>query len=816
MSTDPQPPTAAEDVIEAARAANRNESPRSASEDAAFVNTLSRIEAGALQADQGGGPQAGPASAVDEGAVVSASPAANAAVAADAAASDAASAAAPAGDVVNDSASAAAKVADVEIVASAAAATSAAAVDTAAFAPASAVASAPASAVASAPVVAAPSSVASRAAAVHQRGGAPSLVAPAADSASLRARRSRWPWFGILTALFGFALLLHWQTQQRIGIARDETVYMTYGTRYANWWRDVVRGKPVLTAQAITAHFGGPNPTDNNREHPPLLKTLSGFAAMALAGDGQATPTAYRVPAMVLNALLVVLVAVWSRRLWGAPVALAAALLTLLVPRTLFHGGLACFDQPMVTFWLATLYAYWRGLRARKWRVLSGLCFGLALATKHNALMLPGVVLPHYVWYAWQSRVDGKRRWWQYVTSHGSLWWPIALGPLVLFALWPWLWLHPIANVRAWLQFHLTHVHYNFEYLGRNWNAPPFPWHVALVTTWFTLPAATLGAALFAVAHASGQRAWAWWHGVRKTDIVATNDRDAWGGSAGAGSMGATTTPTSLPLTDASPPVSAMRAALRGEPRDGANLLLALSVAVAMGPFMLGTTPIFGAEKHWAAATPVIAMTAAVGAWRAATYFAQALVVWLPRAQAQAALIRRQLVAFAVLIIAIASAAAIEVRAAWPYPLSYYNAFAPGAPGGATLGMNRQFWGVAAYGVLPYFAAVAKRQTDAAPRAPLVYTHDAAPAWGWYQRLGLVDKRFGDAGPEEYGVGRSAFAFVVHEKHFVRHDVMIWKSYGTVTPVFVLTHQGVPLVSVYERPSPATAPLSPQAAPNAP
>jgi hypothetical protein len=43
---------------------------------------------------------------------------------------------------------------------------------------------------------------------------------------------------------------------------------------------------------------------------------------------------------------------------------------------------------------------------------------------------------------------------------------------------------------------------------------------------------------------------------------------------------------------------------------------------------------------------------------------------------------------------------------------------------------------------------------------------------------------------------------VIHERHFRRHDFMIWQSYGTVQPVFVLRFDGVPIVSVYRRPTP--------------
>ena len=41
---------------------------------------------------------------------------------------------------------------------------------------------------------------------------------------------------------------------------------------------------------------------------------------------------------------------------------------------------------------------------------------------------------------------------------------------------------------------------------------------------------------------------------------------------------------------------------------------------------------------------------------------------------------------------------------------------------------------------------------------------------------------------------------VVLEKHFNKYEYWIWDAYGTTQPSYVLTHEGVPLVTVYERP----------------
>jgi hypothetical protein len=307
------------------------------------------------------------------------------------------------------------------------------------------------------------------------------------------------------------------------------------------------------------------------------------------------------------------------------------------------------------------------------------------------------------------------------------------LGPATLYALWPWLWFDPPGHVRDWLAFHMSHVHYNYEYLGHNWNAPRFPWHVALVTTLFTVPASTLAAA------AIGAGVWV----AERT---------------------------------------------RRDPRAPA-LLLGLSAAASIGPFVLGTTPIFGAEKHWMPALPTICIAAAVGA------------VWAARI-ATASVTRRRDVPLVARLATVAVAgsvvvaAAVETGTAQPYALTWYSALAGGAPGGADLGMNRQFWGVAARGVLPEVAL-------AAPAGPTtyVYTHDASPAWGLYHRIGLVPRSLRDAGWEQAGIDRSQLALVIHELHFNRHDYLIWKSYGTVQPIYVLRSDGVPVVSLYRRPA---------------
>lgn len=599
--------------------------------------------------------------------------------------------------------------------------------------------------------------------AVAEATGAETAEATGAETPRLDGPGGARVWrllFGLGLGALALAAVLWAQREQ--GLVRDEIVYMNHGSGYVDWWQALVSGKDVATAEGITRHFGGPRATDNNREHPPLLKTLFGLSERAfhreLGWTGRIT--AYRLPSAVLNGVLVALVFWFGCGLWGWTAGTVAALLVLLLPRALFHAGLATFDAGMVALWMATLFAYHRALASRAWCLGLGLCFGLALATKHNALMLPGVLGPHYLWVslrAGSAAGAGGRlaRLWRGVRVRPLVLPCLLLGPLVLILLWPWLWFDTGSHVAAWIRFHLKHVHYNFEYLGRNWNAAPYPWHVPVVTTLLTVPVVTLAAAAVGA-----------WVAARR----ALAGRQALAGGAGSGG-------------DARAPV----------------LLLALSAAVAMGPFLIGAAPIFGAEKHWAPAIPSLCLLAGLGVAWAAARAAQALVAMGLLAAGRARLAHAGIALL--LAAAVVAAALAETAAAHPYALSHYNALAGGAPGGADLGMNRQFWGYAARGVLPFLNQHAPGTgQDGKPAAPRpVYTHDASPAWSMYQREGLLAPGLPDAGHEGAGVRRSRFALVIHERHFNRHDYMIWDAYGTVQPAFVLTFQGVPVVSVYAR-----------------
>jgi 4-amino-4-deoxy-L-arabinose transferase-like glycosyltransferase len=256
----------------------------------------------------------------------------------------------------------------------------------------------------------------------------------------------------------------------------------------------------------------------------------------------------------------------WLIYAWGASVmrrdgALFAALAFATMPRAFYHSHLACFDIPIAFFVTLSAYAYWRSLTDRRWLPYLGLAFGLALATKHNSWILPGIFLIHFLWIRRDQAGthDGRRFSWGWLPSM------LLLGPLVLVATWPWLWYSAARRLLAYALFHLRHVHYTYEYFGVSYFEPPLPVSVPFVMTLLTVSLTVLVLSLLGV--------------YARRDAIR------------------------LP-----------RRAGEGPPGPRQTELLWLGCALApMLAIALPSTPIFGGTKHWMTAYPFVALFAGWG-----------------------------------------------------------------------------------------------------------------------------------------------------------------------------------------------------------
>ena len=347
-------------------------------------------------------------------------------------------------------------------------------------------------------------------------------------------------------------------TASDLAMSRDESFYVHAAKSYAGWLEQVFSDPASAFAQESIDRAWG-----YNWEHPAWMKLNFAWSWLAQKHLGL-FPTeslAFRFPGMLTAGLLLWLIYAWAASLMRRDAALLSALAFASMPRVFYHSHLACFDIPIAFFVTLSAYTYWRSLADSRWLPCLGLAFGLALATKHNSWILPGIFLIHFLWVRRdQARAGGRE-------PLSIAWLPsmLIIGPIVLIGTWPRLWYDPGRRLLAYAKFHLGHVHYTYEYFGINYFEPPLPVSVPFVMTLFTVSLTVLLLALFGVFYRRAALAPSWWTRAgaptfRRTEVL-------WLGC-----------------------------------------LLAPLLAIA-----LPTSPIFGGTKHWMTAYPFLALFAGWG-----------------------------------------------------------------------------------------------------------------------------------------------------------------------------------------------------------
>ncbi len=540
-------------------------------------------------------------------------------------------------------------------------------------------------------------------------------------------------------ALAGSYVFSLYRTCKNLGFSRDESFYFDAGGRYSAWFKLLFDGtKGATLPGTVDAYWG------TNHEHPALAKSAFALSYLFLHQKWkwiEQASQAFRLPGMLFAGLAVFVVYLFGARLFSRTSGAFGAIAFALIPRVFYHSHLACFDVPATAMWGLALYTYFDATQQRTLRsaILFGLVYGLFLETKHNAWLMPGVFLPHALWVYGRERGSWKRRVpWPLVTMG-------TLGPAVFVGMWPWLWHDTVPRIREYASFHLNHVYYNMEFLGKNYDRAPSPPAFAPVMIVATVPT------IFLVLAAIGMAPWA----MRVVSYLASQVRKLVGK---AGS-------------------------LEGAPRDG-ELLLFLGFVVPIAVFFLPKTPIFGATKHWMPAYVTLAVFAGRGfAGLAAllTRFAMATKNRSKNARAaKVALLGAVLLLGPVLV----------TSHSHPFGLSTYVPFVGGTRGGASLGLNRQFWGFTTQSLAPYLASHARPGES-------IYIHDTT--MGAYATLQAEGRIRSDLAGNTWSISDADLAIYHHELHMLIAEVNMMTAYRTATPAYVLEHDGVPIITVYSR-----------------
>ena len=535
-------------------------------------------------------------------------------------------------------------------------------------------------------------------------------------------------------------------TARGLGFSRDEGFYFSAAGSYEGWFKTLL-SEPGHALQRATIDAAW----TANHEHPSLMKSLFALSHMFLWSkwrlfDDQST--AFRFPGMLSMGLALFVTYLFATRVYSRRAGIMAAIALGLMPRIFYHAHLACFDVPIMAMWITCIYTYWCAEKngGLGWALAAGLVYGLTLETKHNAWMMPAVFVPHALVMHGRSMAEDAAKKGR-IAIPATLIAMATVGPVVFLFLWPWMWNDTLPRIQEYLNFHLHHEYYNIEFLGRTYFGPPSPRSYMPVMILATVPTVTLvlGAVgivdrlrvvvLRAVAE------------VRETAARATRAAEA--------------------VTD----------------RLHSDLLLLLALAVPLAVFLLPTTPIFGGTKHWIPAYPALAIFAG----RGFDLVADRIELALRARTGLEADPRRWIVALAGGLAMVGPYAV--TRHSHPFGLSSYVPFVGGTAGGADLGLNRQFWGFTTESLGPWFEQNTKP-------GDTVYIMDTS--WPSWQRL-VDEKR---VPPWLRGVGSPAEAeisIVHHEQHINEVDYNIWTEYGSDAPEYVLTHDGVPIISVYRR-----------------
>jgi hypothetical protein len=539
--------------------------------------------------------------------------------------------------------------------------------------------------------------------------------------------------FGLMVAYA--ALLL--STVRDLGYARDEGFYFAAASTYEAWFRILFTDPARAVEQATVDRFWAAN-----HEHPALMKSLFALSHQFLWEKWRLLEeqgTAYRFPGIAISAVAVGVTYLWGRRAVCRLAGVVAAALFALMPHTFYNAHLACFDVPVAAMWLLTSYAYWRAWNARGlgWPILTGVLFALLLNTKHNSWLLPPALILHLV----LVRGLGFKR----ELRAGRFAVPSALiamaviGPLFFYATWPWIWFDTGRRLAEYVAFHTGHEYYNMEFLGQTYWKPPMPRLYAWVMTAASVPGITLLLFLIGLAVAA-QRGFA--H-IRSR----SGDREA-------------------------------------ERDYSTHVLWFVCIVTSYAPWLSPNTPIFGGTKHWLTAYPFLCLFAGRGFW-----FVGRRLAALFSPSAGHSRVRGMLVRAALFGSVIAAPLAITLGS-HPWGLSAYTPLVGGAPGGASLGLNRTFWGYTT-------GAVQDVLNQRAPPNAGVYVHDTAlQSWDML----VADHRVRADLRGTLGIHDSSVALYHHEPHMGKIEYQIWVDYGTLTPLYVGAYHGVPVIWLYERP----------------
>ncbi len=287
-------------------------------------------------------------------------------------------------------------------------------------------------------------------------------------------------WFVLLLFVFGTLAVLG--SAFEIGMAWDEAFYMDASNRTLEWASGVLNGEQGLFSEEQIDRVWDVEVYEP-KGHPPLTRWLGALGLMVNGGESGGMPLfALRWPFAVCFGLTLSFLYLLMRMAYGRVTAWIAVVAYFCMPRIFGHAHFGLTETPLNMFAVILVFSFLRGLKDWRWAFVTGLIFGLTLATKINAFFFIPIL---WLWAFVYHRRDAVL----------NIYAMVFIAPVVLIAVWPWLWHDTLVHLVDYLEWNVgrggTPVFFNGLVYGLP-EGKPAPWSYAPTMLFLTVPVVTL------------------------------------------------------------------------------------------------------------------------------------------------------------------------------------------------------------------------------------------------------------------------------------------------------------------------------------
>jgi hypothetical protein len=286
----------------------------------------------------------------------------------------------------------------------------------------------------------------------------------------------------LLIFLAGVGILVP-ATSHHYGITWDEPAYFKAATLHMEWIGQVFRGAWAGKAadwlqDPVISQFWHWDPY--HVPHPPLSRIFSGLTWVG-TGNFLGDIIGFRLSTTLFFLVLLWVVWSWTRALTNTISAWVAMLSTLAMPHLFGHAHFAMTDIPLTALWVATAYAFWRGLEKTFWSVAFGLFLGLSMATKFPGFLIP---LPLILWSIFYKNNRSR--------INKNFFAAVFLSSLIFILVDPYLWHSTLPRILEFIQASITRPSFGTLFFNKIYPTSLLPWYYSFFMLGVSIPLSIL------------------------------------------------------------------------------------------------------------------------------------------------------------------------------------------------------------------------------------------------------------------------------------------------------------------------------------